>query len=177
MIGLALVGIAAVAGCGSSSDGDDDSTTSASEAPAQEAPEPVTEGEPAETEEPKEKKEKPDGTPIKLGDSQFGDVLFGAENDQAIYLFDVDEENKSNCSGDCAAAWPPVLTKGEPLAKGGVDQKLLDTTKRDDGSRQVTYNGHPLYYYVNEGPNEVRCSNVFLNGGNWYAVTPSGDRV
>ena len=58
-----------------------------------------------------------------------------------------------------------------------VDQMLLGTTERDDGKTQATYNGHPLYYYVNEGPNEVRCSNVNSFGGLWFAVAPSGDQV
>lgn len=172
----------AIAACGSSSDGSADSGTSAdatsatdtAEADAGKTRPGADESSSAATEQPKA--EKPSGTAIALGDSQFGDVLFGGENEQAIYLFDVDEKDKSNCSGDCAVAWPPVFTEGEPQATGGVDQKLLGTTERDDGT-QVTYNGHPLYYYLNEGPGVVRCSNVFLNGGFWYAVNPSGEQV
>ncbi len=183
VIGLAVIGIAAVAGCGSSNDGSEGSGEEAetadaaatADASSDAATETAADGSGSEGAE-KPTKEKPSGTAIALGDSQFGDVLFGGENDQAIYLFDVDKPDKSNCSGDCAVAWPPVFTDGEPQATGGVDQKLLGTTERDDGT-QVTYNGHPLYYYINEGPGVVRCSNVNLNGGFWYAVNPSGDRV
>jgi predicted lipoprotein with Yx(FWY)xxD motif len=185
IVGLAAIGIAAFTACGSSSDDSGGSSgtedAAAADASAGEggyrAPETdAAADESGATAAEKPKKEKPSGTAIKLGDSQFGDVLFGGENDQAIYLFDVDEQDKSNCSGDCAVAWPPVFTEGTPEAVGGVDEKLLGTTERDDGT-QVTYNGHPLYYYVNEGPGVVRCSNVFLNGGLWFAVNPSGDQV
>ena len=52
---------------------------------------------------------------------------------------------------------------------------LLGTTQRSDGAVQVTYAGHPLYFYANEDPGEVLCHDVFLNGGTWYVVTPEGD--
>ncbi len=186
-IGFAAIAMTAIAACGSSSDGSSGSEasteatgaadTAAADTGAADSAYAGSSAAPAEeAKEEKPKEEKPSGTAITLGDSQFGDVLFGGDNDQAIYLFDVDEQDKSNCSGDCAVAWPPVFTDGEPKATGGVDQKLLGTTEREDGT-QVTYNGHPLYYYINEGPGVVRCSNVFLNGGLWYAVNPSGSQV
>lgn len=94
---------------------------------------------------------------------------------QAIYLFDVETTSKPRCYGACAEAWPPVLTTGEPVAGQGVDISLLATTERSDGTVQVTYNGHPLYFYAHEGKREVKCHDVFLNGGNWYVVRPGGD--
>ena len=115
------------------------------------------------------------GTRIVLGDSDFGSMLFNAEQ-QAIYIFQNDEKDKSNCYDECAEAWPPVLTEGEPTAGKGVEQSLLGTTERRDGKRQVTYAGQPLYYYVNEGPGQVLCHNVHLNGGLWWVVGPSGKR-
>ena len=45
----------------------------------------------------------------------------------------------------------------------------------EDGTVQVTYNGHPLYFYAHEGKREVKCHDIFLNGGNWYVVQPGGD--
>ena len=75
----------------------------------------------------------------------------------------------------CAEAWPPVLTAGNPVAGAGVRASLLGTTERTDGRTQVTYNGHPLYFYAHEGKHEVECHNVFLNGGTWYAVQPDGN--
>jgi predicted lipoprotein with Yx(FWY)xxD motif len=96
---------------------------------------------------------------------------------QAIYVFERDEEDKSNCYGDCAEAWPPVFTTGEPRAGTGVKRSLLGTTKRRDGKLQVTYAGKPLYYYAHEGPREVKCHNVNLNGGFWWVVGADGERI
>jgi predicted lipoprotein with Yx(FWY)xxD motif len=115
------------------------------------------------------------GTRIVLGDSPFGRMLFNAER-QAIYIFQNDREDETVCYGECAEAWPPVFTDGEPVAGDGVDASLLGTIERRGGERQVTYAGQPLYYYVNEGPGEVRCHNVNLNGGLWWVVGPDGQR-
>ena len=68
-------------------------------------------------------------------------------NSQTIYLFEKDKNGKSACSGSCATNWPPVLTKGAAMAGTGVKKSLLGTTKRSDGTTQVTYNKHPLYRF------------------------------
>jgi predicted lipoprotein with Yx(FWY)xxD motif len=115
------------------------------------------------------------GTEIVLGDSEFGSMLFDSRK-QAIYIFERDSKGETVCYDECAEAWPPVYTKGEPRAGKGVRQSLLGTVERRDGRRQVTYSGQPLYFYVNEGPGEVRCHNVNLNGGLWWVVGPSGKR-
>ncbi len=115
------------------------------------------------------------GKTIRLGSSQFGSMLFDARK-QAIYIFQRDRRNKSNCYGECARLWPPVITKGKPRAGKGVKASLLGTTRRRDGKLQVTYAGQPLYFYAHEGPGEVECHNVFLNGGLWWVVGPSGKR-
>ena len=96
---------------------------------------------------------------------------------QAIYLFDKEQSERSECYGDCAAAWPPVLTEGEPQAAPGIRGRLLGTTKRTDGKRHVTYNGHPLYFYAHEGRNEVRCHNVTEFGGVWLALNGTGNAL
>jgi predicted lipoprotein with Yx(FWY)xxD motif len=116
------------------------------------------------------------GTTIKTAESQFGDVLFGGD-DQAIYYFDKESGSKSECYGACAEAWPPVLTEGAPQEGPGAQAGLLGTTQRDDGTTQVTYDGHPLYYYAHEGPRQVLCHNVEEFGGLWLAVQPNGERV
>ena len=115
------------------------------------------------------------GTAVTVADSEFGPMLFGA-NRRAIYIFENDPKGRTVCQGECAEAWPPVLTKGEPRAAKGVKQSLLGTTRRPDGSLQVTYAGKPLYFYAHEGPGEVRCHNVDLNGGLWWVVGPDGKR-
>ncbi len=93
---------------------------------------------------------------------------------QAIYLFDKETAGRPDCYGDCAAAWPPVLTTGSPEATGDVRADLLGTVPRDDGSTQVTYAGHPLYYYAHEAPGQVLCHDVVEFGGRWLVVTPEG---
>ena len=116
------------------------------------------------------------GTTVVVGDSEFGRMLFD-ENEQAIYIFENDPRGETVCYDECAEAWPPVLTEGEPRAGTGVDQSRLGTVERRDGSVQVTYAGKPLYFYAHEAPGEVRCHNVNLNGGFWWVVGPDGKRL
>jgi predicted lipoprotein with Yx(FWY)xxD motif len=111
---------------------------------------------------------------ITADESDYGTMLFD-ERGQAIYLFDKETSDAPECYGDCAAAWPPVLTEGPPEADGEVDGGLLGTTEREDGSLQVTYNGHPLYFYADEDPGEVLCHDVDDFGGTWLVVTPAGE--
>jgi predicted lipoprotein with Yx(FWY)xxD motif len=117
----------------------------------------------------------PRGARISLGDSEFGSMLFDSKN-QAIYIFERDPADRTVCYGACAEAWPPVFTTGKPRAGEGVRQALLGTVERRGGGRQVTYAGQPLYLYAHEGPGEVRCHNVNLNGGLWWVVGPDGKR-
>ena len=114
-------------------------------------------------------------TSITARDSEFGTILFDSR-DQAIYVFENDRDGKTVCYGECAAAWTPVFTEAEPKAGRGVDVSLLGTVKRRDGKLQVTYAGKPLYFYAHEGPGEVKCHNVNLNGGLWWVVGPDGKR-
>ena len=114
------------------------------------------------------------GARIIVADSQYGPMLYD-KTGQAIYLFDLEEGRpKPRCYQACAAAWPPVLTDGPPVAASGVRPALLGTTQRRDGSTQVTYNGHPLYFYAHEGPYEVLCHDIDEFGGTWLVVQPDG---
>jgi predicted lipoprotein with Yx(FWY)xxD motif len=169
---LALAG----AGCGEDDEGGD-AAGGAPPATTETAPPPAATTPPATTTtELEPAKPKRTGTRIELGDSEFGEMLFGPD-EQAIYIFERDSEDKTVCYDECAEAWPPVYTKGEPRAGDGVRTSLLGTVKRRDGKLQVTYDGQPLYYYVNEGPGEVRCHNVNLNGGFWWVVGANGKRL
>lgn len=92
-----------------------------------------------------------------------------------VYLFEKDTGTRSTCYGACAAAWPPVQTKGTPVAAGGARSSLLGTTKRTDGKAQVTYAGHPLYYFIaSTKPGQVNGQGVNAFGAHWDAVRPSG---
>ncbi len=106
--------------------------------------------------------------------SNFGTILYDATG-QPIYLFDAEETSRPECYDECAQAWPPVLTTGEPSAKGLVQSDLLGTTRRRDGRRQVTYKGQALYFYVDDPAGQVLCNDVFEFGGTWYAVNSKGD--
>ncbi len=116
------------------------------------------------------------GTRIKVVDSQFGTIL-GNGRGQAVYVFDKERSGRSECYGDCARAWPPVLTKGRPVAGKGARKRLLGTTRRRNGGRQVTYDGRPLYYYVDDAPGRVLCHNVLEFGGLWLVVRADGSPV
>ena len=116
------------------------------------------------------------GTKLVLGDSQFGRILFDSKR-QAIYMFDKETTKKPRCYGECAAAWPPVYAKGTPRVGAGLKKDLLGTVKRRDGRRQVTYGGHPLYYYAHEDPGVVLCHDVEEYGGLWLVLRRSGKPV
>jgi len=116
------------------------------------------------------------GTTIKASASQYGKVLFSKSN-RAIYYFEKESTRTPKCYGSCAQAWPPVLTSGKPQAGGAVRSDLLGTTQRANGKKQVTYDGHPLYFYVTDPRGEVECHNVDEFGGLWLAVKPSGNPV
>jgi predicted lipoprotein with Yx(FWY)xxD motif len=106
--------------------------------------------------------------------SSLGTFLVDS-NGRALYLWDADHGSKSACSGACAQAWPPLTTTGTPKASGAVKASLLGTTKRTDGSREVTYAGHPLYYFAGDtqpGQTTGQGSNGF--GAPWWVVTPAG---
>jgi predicted lipoprotein with Yx(FWY)xxD motif len=116
------------------------------------------------------------GVEIQTAASDFGRILWGGQK-RAIYLFDIEKDGKPACYGECAVAWPPVLTKGDPQANQGVKAGLLGTVQRKDGKTQATYAGHPLYYYVNDPSGEVYCQDEVEYGGRWLVVRPDGKPV
>lgn len=104
----------------------------------------------------------------------YGQYLVDSEG-MSLYLFTNDTEDTSNCYDDCATAWPPLLTEGDPVAGEGVDESLLGTTERDDGSMQVTYNGWPLYYFAqDQAAGDTEGQGV---GDVWYLLTPAGEGI
>jgi predicted lipoprotein with Yx(FWY)xxD motif len=97
---------------------------------------------------------------------------------RAVYLFLADSAGKSNCSGACAAAWPPVVATGQPTAAGGAQSSDLGTITRSDGSKQVTYDGHPLYYFEGDtGPGMDKGQGIDGFGAKWWLVAPSGSSI
>ena len=117
------------------------------------------------------------GAKLKVAESDdYGKVLMSKGN-MALYLFTKDGKGPSDCYGDCAVAWPPFLTKGKPVAGKDVVAKKLGSTVRDDGSRQVTYGGHPVYFYEPDRPGSIFGQGVFGFGGTWLLVNKGGKAV
>jgi predicted lipoprotein with Yx(FWY)xxD motif len=161
----ATVAVVALAGCG----GDDSSDDVAATTTTEESKAAGSDGGGSKPD------AKADGSLVDVGDSEFGKILVDDEG-RTLYAFDKETTDRSECFGACAEAWPPFYTKGEPQAGKGVDKGLLGTTDHE-GKDLVTYDGHPLYYYVDEGPNEVLCQGVDEFGGLWLVVDPSGDAI
>jgi predicted lipoprotein with Yx(FWY)xxD motif len=108
-----------------------------------------------------------------LRKSEFGKVIF-ASNGNVLYMFGRDKSAKSTCYGICAKAWPPLLTKGAPSVGPGLNASLLGTTKRKDGSLQVTYNHHPLYFYSGDLHGKIMCQHAVMHGGIWLVLKANG---
>lgn len=94
---------------------------------------------------------------------------------RTLYLFAADHGATSTCTGACASAWPPFTTKGTPAASGQARASMLGTISRGGGEKQVTYAGHPLYYFAGDtspGQTKGEGSNGF--GAKWWVVSPAG---
>jgi predicted lipoprotein with Yx(FWY)xxD motif len=105
-----------------------------------------------------------------------GKFLVGGHG-RAMYLFEADTSSASTCTGACAATWPPVTTASLPMAGSGVEQSLLGTTKRSDGTEQVTYHGHPLYYFAGDTAGMAKGQGYKDFGAGWYVVNAKGSKI
>ena len=109
--------------------------------------------------------------------STHGHILVDG-NGMTIYLFVADTGTSSTCYTSCATIWPPVLTDGAPQAGAGADKSLLGTTTRTDGKVEVTYAGHPLYYFVKDkAPGDTTGQGVNGFGALWWVMSPSGAAI
>jgi predicted lipoprotein with Yx(FWY)xxD motif len=107
----------------------------------------------------------------------LGKILVDSRG-RTIYLFDKDARTKSACSGDCAIDWPPVRAAGRPTVGGGLAASKLGTTRRSDGTSQITYNGHPLYRFEGDhSPGDANGQGLNAFGAAWYVVSPSGNQI
>jgi predicted lipoprotein with Yx(FWY)xxD motif len=114
---------------------------------------------------------------LALADSRYGRIIVDGSG-RALYLFDADHGPVSTCYNACASAWPPFLLTESPTVGSELAPALASTTTRKDGFQQVTYNGHPLYYYVGDrSPGEVRCQAAVEFGGGWYVIDGLGNRI
>jgi predicted lipoprotein with Yx(FWY)xxD motif len=95
-----------------------------------------------------------------------------------VYLFEGDTGSTSSCSGACASAWPPVTTTGTPTTTGSATAADLGTITRSDGTKQLTYKGHPLYYFIQDKDSgDAYGQGAKAFGASWYVLAPTGVKV
>jgi predicted lipoprotein with Yx(FWY)xxD motif len=109
--------------------------------------------------------------------TSIGNVI-AASNGVTLYLFEADKGKKSVCNSSCASVWPPLIVHGQLKATGGAKKSLLGTIRRSNGTKQVTYAGHPLYYFVSDTqPGSVTGEGIQSFGAGWDALTPGGKKI
>jgi predicted lipoprotein with Yx(FWY)xxD motif len=117
------------------------------------------------------------GATVAVAKSRLGSILVDSKG-ITLYDFVKDKGTTSVCYGACAALWPPLLTTGKPVAGPGVRASLLGTTKRKDGKLELTYGGHPLYYFVTDRkPGQTTGQGVNQFGGPWWVLSPAGKEI
>jgi predicted lipoprotein with Yx(FWY)xxD motif len=117
------------------------------------------------------------GSDVTVNASKLGGFLTDG-NDRTLYLFEADKTNASNCYSACASIWPPLTSSGAVKAKSGVVASQLGRTRRNDGATEVTYYGHPLYYYIGDAqPGETMGEGLNQFGARWYLVARDGQKI
>jgi predicted lipoprotein with Yx(FWY)xxD motif len=117
------------------------------------------------------------GTVVKVASTPLGRILVDSRG-ITLYDFPKDKGIVSSCYGACAPLWPPLLTTGKPVAGPGVKPALLGTTRRSDGKLEVTYNGHPLHYFVTDRkPGQTTGQGVNQVGAPWWVISTDGKEI
>jgi len=117
------------------------------------------------------------GAKLKIAHTPLGRILVDSKG-ITLYDFPKDKGTTSSCYGACAALWPPLTTKGKPIAGRGVRASLLGTTKRKDGKLEVTYNRHPLYYFVSDRkPGQTTGQGLNQFGAPWWVLSRLGKEI
>jgi predicted lipoprotein with Yx(FWY)xxD motif len=117
------------------------------------------------------------GARLHIAKTRLGRILVDSRG-ITLYDFVKDKGKTSVCYGACAALWPPLTTHGKPVAGPGVRASLLGTTKRKDGKLEVTYGGHPLYYFVTDRkPGQTTGQGVNQFGGPWWVLSAKGKEI
>ena len=114
---------------------------------------------------------------VALAQSDLGKILVDGRG-RTLYLFEADKGTASACDGACASVWPPLTTAGSPIAGAGVSASMLGTTKRGDGTTEVTYHGHPLYTFAGDrAPGQTTGQGSDDFGAEWYVLSAAGTPV
>jgi len=110
--------------------------------------------------------------------SKLGTILAVGSKKITVYMFEGDKGAASSCSGACASVWPPVTTSAAPVATGKASSADVGTITRSDGTTQVTYKGHPLYFFAKDkDAGDSYGQGVKGFGADWYVLAPSGSKV
>jgi predicted lipoprotein with Yx(FWY)xxD motif len=116
-------------------------------------------------------------TTVAVENSSLGQILVDGSG-RTLYLFQADKPSSSSCYDACAGVWPAVITAKAPVPGPGLQASLLSTTQRKDGTLEVVYNGHPLYYFSSDTKaGDVTGEGLSSFGAKWYAVSPSGTKI
>jgi len=114
---------------------------------------------------------------VGVGQTSLGPALVDG-NGRTLYLFEKDTNTGSTCDGECATFWPPLVTTGKPLAGDGALASKLGTIERTDGKTEVSYNGHPLYYYVGDTKaGDTTGQGLDLFGAEWNVLSAAGTKI
>ena len=114
---------------------------------------------------------------VTIANSQVGKILVDG-NGKTLYLFEADRSSVSSCYNSCLTVWPALITGGTPVAGQGVNASLLTTTKRTDGTLEVVYNGHPLYYFTGDKQaGDVTGQDLNSFGALWFVLAPNGSKI
>lgn len=114
---------------------------------------------------------------VSIRTTTLGKILVNSQG-RTLYLFEKDKGGRSDCYGQCAKFWPPLLTTGKPHAAAGAKASLLGTSKRKNGTLQVTYAGHPLYLFLKDkAAGQTKGEGLNFFGAQWYVLAPSGKKV
>jgi predicted lipoprotein with Yx(FWY)xxD motif len=109
---------------------------------------------------------------------KLGTILAAGPKKLTVYMFEADTGSSSACSGACASVWPPVTSAAAAKAASGAKAPDLGTITRSDGTKQVTYKGHPLYYFVKDKDDgDAYGQGLKEFGASWYVLQPSGNKV
>lgn len=162
----ATAAVALLAGCGSSSSS---TTSSAASTPAS-TPTQSTAASTTAAASP--------GVAVQSKHGKLGTILAAGPKHLTVYMFAADKGTASSCTGACAKAWPPVTTGGAPTAAGSAVTADVGTITRSDGTKQVTYKGHPLYFFEKDGDaGDAYGQGVNAFGADWYVLKPSGSKI
>jgi len=165
-LGAIATGALAIAGCGGSKKTATTAASTAASAPAQSTTASTSSS--------------AEGAPETIGTkpSKLGTILAAGPKRMTVYLFEGDKGTSSSCNEACAATWPPVQPGSAAVAGGRARGAELGVITRPDGTKQVTYKGHPLYFYSRDGDQgDAYGEGIKSFGASWYVLKPSGEKL